>query len=85
MAGDNADIDVGRAGGTDGADRETAGEQRDTGDGRELATYLRALSDDARLGEELRANGAQTAARYTWANALESLDRKIVYVEAIAK
>jgi glycosyltransferase involved in cell wall biosynthesis len=57
----------------------------DTGDGRELATYLRALSDDDRLGEELRANGAQTAARYTWANALESLDRKIAYVEAIAK
>jgi glycosyltransferase involved in cell wall biosynthesis len=57
----------------------------DTGDGRELATYLRALSDDPHLGEELRANGAQTAARYTWANALESLDRKIAYIEAVAK
>lgn len=57
----------------------------DTGDGRELATYLRALSDDRRLADELRANGAQTAARYTWANVLESLGRKIAYVDAIAK
>jgi glycosyltransferase involved in cell wall biosynthesis len=57
----------------------------DTGDGRELATYLRALSEDGRLGDELRANGAETAARYTWSNALESLARKIAYVEAIAK
>ena len=31
----------------------------DTGDGRELATYLRALFDDANLAEELRTNGAR--------------------------
>src|SRR5581483_12470835 len=55
----------------------------DTGDGRELATYLRALSDDPQLAAELRRNGAETAQRYTWANALESLGRKIAYVEAI--
>ena len=57
----------------------------DTGDGRELATYLRALSDDDHLAGELRRNGAETAARYTWSTALESLGRKIAYVEAIAK
>jgi hypothetical protein len=37
------------------------------------------------LAEELRANGTQTAARYTWSNVLESLGRKIAYVDAIAK
>ena len=57
----------------------------DTGDGRELATYLRALSDDDHLAGDLRRNGAETAARYTWSTALESLGRKIAYVEAIAK
>jgi glycosyltransferase involved in cell wall biosynthesis len=57
----------------------------DTGDGRELATYLLSLFSDKRLGEELRANGAQTAARYTWSHVLESLGRKIAYVEAVAK
>jgi glycosyltransferase involved in cell wall biosynthesis len=57
----------------------------DTSDGRELATYLRALSEDGGLADELRANGTQTAARYTWSNVLESLDRKIAYVDAIAK
>ena len=57
----------------------------DTSDGRELATYLRALFADENLAEELRDHGAQTAARYTWAHALESLERKIVYVDAVAK
>ena len=57
----------------------------DTSDGRELATYLRALSEDGGLADELRANGTQTAARYTWSNVLESLGRKIAYVDAIAK
>ncbi len=52
----------------------------DTGDGRELATYLRALFGDAALARDLRANGAETARRYTWAAALEVLDRKIGYV-----
>jgi glycosyltransferase involved in cell wall biosynthesis len=57
----------------------------DTGDGRELATYLRALFDDPALADELRRHGAETAARYTWAHVLESLGRKIAYVEAIAR
>lgn len=54
----------------------------DTSDGRELATYLKALFDDPTLGAELRANGAETARRYTWDNALTALDRKIAYVDA---
>jgi len=57
----------------------------DTADGRELATYLRALFADPVLADELRRNGAETAARYTWHNVLEALDRKIAYVDAIAK
>ena len=57
----------------------------DTADGRELATYLKALFEDSHLAGELRRNGAQTAARYTWAQALDALGRKIAYVEAVAK
>ena len=57
----------------------------DTADGRELATYLRALFEDQNVADELREHGAQTAARYTWSQALESLDRKIAYVDAVAK
>jgi glycosyltransferase involved in cell wall biosynthesis len=57
----------------------------DTGDGRELATYLSALFADPNLGVELRANGAETAARYTWDHALLALDRKLAYVESIAR
>ncbi len=57
----------------------------DTADGRELAAYLRALFGDESLADELRANGAETAARYTWDQALAALDRKIAYVDAIAK
>jgi len=57
----------------------------DTGDGRELATYLLALSADPKLADQLRASGAETAARYTWKHVLESLGRKIAYVDAIAK
>ncbi len=57
----------------------------DTGDGRELATYLRALFGDETLARELHANGAATARRYTWSAALEVLDRKIGYVQALAR
>jgi len=57
----------------------------DTGDGRELASYLSALFADPDLGAELRANGAQTAARYTWDHALVALDRKLGYVESLAR
>jgi glycosyltransferase involved in cell wall biosynthesis len=57
----------------------------DTSDGRELAAYLQALFNDKKLAEELRAHGAQTAARYTWEQALAALERKIAYVDAIAR
>jgi len=57
----------------------------DTSDGRELATYLRALFSDPGLADELRANGAETAARYSWDHALMALDRKITYIESIAR
>lgn len=57
----------------------------DTADGRELAAYLHALLTDPALADTLRRNGAETAARYTWAHALDALDRKIAYVDAIAK
>jgi glycosyltransferase involved in cell wall biosynthesis len=57
----------------------------DTSDGRELATYLKALFDDKELGDELRAHGSETVARYTWGHALAALDRKIAYVDSIAQ
>jgi glycosyltransferase involved in cell wall biosynthesis len=57
----------------------------DTSDGRELAAYLRALFGDPALADRLRDNGAETAARYTWDQALAALGRKIAYVDAIAK
>jgi len=57
----------------------------DTGDGRELATYLRALRDDPSIADALRANGAETATRYTWPHVLDSMGRKIAYVDAIQK
>jgi glycosyltransferase involved in cell wall biosynthesis len=49
----------------------------DTGDGRELAAYLRALIADPGLARSIRAAGALTAERYTWPVALEILARKI--------
>jgi len=57
----------------------------DTADGRELATYLRALFADPSLASVLRTNGAQTAARYTWREAIDALDRKIAYVDGVAR
>jgi glycosyltransferase involved in cell wall biosynthesis len=54
----------------------------DTSDGNELATYLRTLYADPVLRDELRAHGAQTAARYTWNRVLASLQRKVAYVES---
>ncbi len=56
----------------------------DTGDGRELAGYLRVLVDDATIASRLRTNGRATAERYAWPNVLETLSRKIDYVEATA-
>jgi glycosyltransferase involved in cell wall biosynthesis len=57
----------------------------DTADGRELATYLRALFADPSLASVLRTNGAQTAARYTWREAIDALDRKIAYVDGLTR
>ncbi|MGB8265705.1 MAG: glycosyltransferase family 4 protein [Candidatus Velthaea sp.] len=55
----------------------------DTADGRELAAYLGALLGNRDLQDELRQEGAATAARYTWAHVLESLERKVAYVDAV--
>jgi glycosyltransferase involved in cell wall biosynthesis len=55
----------------------------DTSDGRELATYLKALLTDPALAARLRREGALTAARFTWSHAIEALERKIAYVQAL--
>jgi glycosyltransferase involved in cell wall biosynthesis len=55
----------------------------DTADGGELAAYLRTLFHDPVLRQRLHAAGAATAARYTWASALETLERKVSYVDAV--
>jgi glycosyltransferase involved in cell wall biosynthesis len=57
----------------------------DTSDGRELASYLEALFGDPDLAAELRTNGAETAARYSWENALMALERKVAYVDSVAR
>jgi len=57
----------------------------DTADGTELSTYLRTLYADPLLRDELRRNGRQTAAHYTWARALATLHRKVAYVESLAR
>jgi glycosyltransferase involved in cell wall biosynthesis len=54
----------------------------DTSDGNELATYLRALYADPKLGKELRAHGRDTAARHAWQRVLTTLERKVAYVES---
>jgi glycosyltransferase involved in cell wall biosynthesis len=55
----------------------------DTPDGRELATYLRAILIDPQRQAELREAGRETAARYTWPAAIAALERKIGYVDAV--
>lgn len=55
----------------------------DTADGRELATYLRALFANPTIAEQLHIAGAQTAERYSWDHALTTLDLKISYVNAV--
>jgi glycosyltransferase involved in cell wall biosynthesis len=54
----------------------------DTSDGNELATYLRTLYADSKTRDDLRAQGAQTAARYAWQRVLTILERKVAYVES---
>jgi glycosyltransferase involved in cell wall biosynthesis len=55
----------------------------DTSDGRELATYLRAVFADPARQAELRAAGKETAMRFTWPAAIAALERKIGYVDAV--
>jgi len=55
----------------------------DTADGRELATYLRAILTEPEQQTELRTAGHETAARYTWQSAIAALERKIGYVDAV--
>ena len=56
----------------------------DTSDGRELATYLRALLTDPQLGARIRTEGHETASKYTWPHSVAALERKVSYIEAIA-
>ena len=53
----------------------------DTSDGRELATYLKVVTEDHDAAEKMRAAGYATASRYTWGNVLATLGRKITYLE----
>ncbi len=55
----------------------------DTSDGRELATYLRALFANPGIADEMRRAGAETVGRYTWGHALAALERKIAYIDAV--
>jgi glycosyltransferase involved in cell wall biosynthesis len=55
----------------------------DTSDGRELATYLRALLANPAIADEMRRAGAETVGRYTWAHAIAALERKVGYVDAV--
>ena len=55
----------------------------DTSDGRELATYLRALFANPGIADEMRRAGAETVGRYTWGHALAALERKIGYIDAV--
>ena len=53
----------------------------DTNDGRELATYLKTVSEDHDAAEKMRAAGFATASRYTWGNVLATVGRKLMYLE----
>ncbi|MGA2391991.1 MAG: glycosyltransferase family 4 protein [Candidatus Lustribacter sp.] len=55
----------------------------DTSDGRELASYLRALLANPALADGIRRVGAETAERYSWGHSLTALDLKIDYIDAI--
>ena len=57
----------------------------DTSDGRELASYLRALLARPALADDIRRAGAETAERYSWAHSLLALDLKIDYIDALAR
>ncbi len=52
----------------------------DTGDGRELAVYLRAAFGDEAAADRMRRAGYETATRYLWSNVIATLEQKIAYV-----
>jgi glycosyltransferase involved in cell wall biosynthesis len=52
----------------------------DTGDYRELATYLDALVASPELSHDIRENGHATALRYTWPHVLDSLAQKLTFL-----
>jgi glycosyltransferase involved in cell wall biosynthesis len=51
----------------------------DTGDPRELSTYIQRLWEDAALREHIRTNAAHTARQFSWPNVLDVLDAKVAY------
>lgn len=51
----------------------------DTGDPRELSTYIERLWHDAGLREHIRTNAAHTARQFSWPNVLDVLDAKVAY------
>jgi glycosyltransferase involved in cell wall biosynthesis len=51
----------------------------DTGDGRELATYLEGVLENERLARAIRAAGEATAGRYRWSVVLDVLASKAAY------
>jgi glycosyltransferase involved in cell wall biosynthesis len=53
----------------------------DTDNGSELSTALEALVRDPELGKAMRAAGKSTAARYVWPTIIETLWRKLPFVE----
>lgn len=52
----------------------------DTGDGRELATYLDGLLRDPTLARALRSAGEATAERYRWSSVIDLLAARLAYV-----
>jgi glycosyltransferase involved in cell wall biosynthesis len=55
----------------------------DTDDGRELAAYLRGVVDEPATGAAMRAAGRETAERYTWPTVIETLTRKLAFVDEL--
>lgn len=55
----------------------------DTSDGRELASYLRDLLANPESARRMRAEGLETASKFTWPHSLAALERKLAYIDAI--
>lgn len=54
----------------------------DTDDGRELATALTLVMKDADLDARMRAAGQETAKRFTWPSVIDTLERRLEFIEA---